>query len=332
MRLLSRSTDHSHIQLTSFNDDDVPQYSILSHTWIEGQEVTYQELMAGIGKEKSGYAKIQFCVDKAAEDGVQYSWVDTCCIDKSTSDELSTAINSMFRWYQGAVKCYVFLSDVHTPGEVIDTQASWTTWESEFQRSRWLKRGWTLQELLAPGIVEFFSNEGTRLGDKITLEQEIHQVTKIPLAALRSQESLSEFSIEERMSWAAQRTTSKKEDKAYCLLGILGVFLPLIYGEGEYHALRRLRKKAEKWQADQSMLLSSKKTTGMNTSRKQNLHHVSYVANTQQTLQHYSALEMGYSPKIGSWKLRKLPTKPLVIQMRIAPYSTEVPEPMIIQI
>jgi hypothetical protein len=295
MRLLSRSTDHNHIQLTSFNDDDVPPYSILSHTWIEGQEITYQDLMADIGKERSGYNKIQFCVDKAAEEGVQYSWVDTCCIDKSTSDELSTAINSMFRWYQRAVKCYVFLSDVHTPGKLTDAQASRTTWESAFRRTRWLERGWTLQELLAPGIVEFFSNEGTRLGDKITLEQDIHQVTKIPFAALRRQARLSEFSIDERISWAAQRTTLKKEDKAYCLLGILGVFLPLIYGEGEYYALQRLREEAEKRQTNQSMLLSPREITGMNIVRKQALLHVSQVANTQQTLRRYRVLKMSYS-------------------------------------
>jgi hypothetical protein len=275
MRLLSRSIDYNHVQLTSFDDDDdVPPYSILSHTWIEGQEITYQDLMAGVGKGKSGYTKIQFCVDKAAEDGVQYSWVDTCCIDKSTSDELSTAINSMFRWYQRAAKCYVFLSDVHTPGKATDPQASRITWESAFRRSRWFERGWTLQELLAPGIVEFFSNEGTRLGDKITLEQEIHQATKIPFAALRRETRLSGFSIDERMSWAAQRTTSKKEDKAYCLLGILGVFLPLIYGEGEHHALQRLREEAARRQANQTMLTSPGDVTGINVVRKQALLHV----------------------------------------------------------
>jgi hypothetical protein len=138
-----------------------------------------------------------------------------------------------------------------------------------------VERGWTLQELLAPGIVEFFSNEGTRLGDTITLEQEIHQVTKIPFAALRRQTRLSEFSIDERMSWAAQRTTSKKEDKAYCLLGILGVFLPLIYGEGEDHALQRLREEAAKRQANQTILMSPREITGMNVVRKQALLHVS---------------------------------------------------------
>lgn len=297
MRLLSRSTDYDRIQLTNHNDDDVPPYSILSHTWIEGQEVTYQDLLADTGKERSGYTKIQFCVDKAAEDGIQYSWVDTCCIDKSTSEEVNTAINSMFRWYKRAVKCYVFLSDVHTPEKAADAQASRITWESAFRSSRWFERGWTLQELLAPAIVEFFSNEGTRLGDKITLDQEIHKITKIPSAALRRQASLADFSIEERMSWAAQRKTLRKEDKAYCLLGILGVVMLPIYGEGEYHALRRLRRKAEKWQTEQSMVLRPRKNTGKNVVRKQALLHVSQVANSQQTL------KVSYSLQVGSWRL-----------------------------
>ena len=104
MRLLKR-LPNGDFELISFNDDDPPPYAILSHTWTEGQEVTYNELVSGTGKDKIGYAKIRFCVDRAAEDGLQYSWVDTCCINKSTPQELQAAINSMFRWYQGASKC-----------------------------------------------------------------------------------------------------------------------------------------------------------------------------------------------------------------------------------
>jgi hypothetical protein len=238
MRLLKRSPNGD-FELTSFNTDDPPPYAILSHTWAESQEVTYSELVAGTGKEKAGYAKLRFCVDKAAEDGLQYSWVDTCCINKSTSDELSTAINSMFRWYQRASKCYVYLSDVQAPDEVVDVQA--------FLRSRWFTRGWTLQELLAPAIVEFFSKDGRRLGSKISLEQEIYDVTEIPINALRGQR-LSEFSIDERMRWAGKRKTTVSEDKAYCLLGIFGVFMPLIYGEGEVYASLRLREEVQRRQ------------------------------------------------------------------------------------
>lgn len=244
MRLLKRSPNGS-FELISFDDDDPPPYAILSHTWVENQEVTYNELVSGVGKEKTGYTKILFCVDQAAEDGLQYSWVDTCCIDKSTSYELSTAINSMFRWYQRASKCYAYLSDVLVPEKVTDAQACKTLWVEAFRQSWWFTRGWTLQELLAPPTVEFFSRNNKRLGNKISLDQEIHQITKIPIAAVRGQ-SLSDFSIEERMSWAASRTTTIKEDKIYCLLGIFEVFLPLIYGEGEVYATLRLREEIQR--------------------------------------------------------------------------------------
>ena len=248
MRLLRR-TANGDLEVISFSDDNLPPYAILSHTWTEGQEVTYNELVARTRKEKSGYRKIHFCIDRAAEDGLQYSWVDTCSIDKSTNYELSTAINSMFRYYQHARKCYVYLSDVEVPDEVNDPHAFQITWVEAFRRSRWFTRGWTLQELLAPPTVEFFSKEGKRLGSRISLEQKIYEITKIPIEALRAQRPLSEFSNEERMRWAANRITTLKEDKVYCLLGIFGVFLPLIYGEGEVYATQRLEEEIQKRQA-----------------------------------------------------------------------------------
>ncbi|KAF2740090.1 HET-domain-containing protein [Polyplosphaeria fusca] len=239
MRLLKSKSNDNGFKLATFTDE-IPPYAILSHTWNNG-EVTYDELVAGTGKNKAGYAKIHFCVNKAAEDGLEYSWVDTCCINKSTSDELSTAINSMFRWYQRATKCYVYLSDVYVPEEVTDVESFQMTWMEAFRQSRWFTRGWTLQELIAPAQVEFFSKNGKRLGSKISMEKEVYEVTKIPIAALRGQ-PLGEFSFDERISWTAKRTTTVKEDKAYCLLGVFGVFMPLIYGEGEEHALSRLKE------------------------------------------------------------------------------------------
>jgi hypothetical protein len=244
MRLLRRKPD-GNLELVTFNTDDAPPYAILSHTWIEDQEVTYNELVTNTGKDKAGYEKIRFCVDKAAEDGLQYAWVDTCCIDRSTSNELGTAINSMFRWYQHARKCYVYLSDVEMPENVVDVQALRITWEEAFQCSRWFTRGWTLQELLAPATVEFFSKSGTRLGSKISLEQEIHTITGIPIAAIQGR-PLSEYAIEERISWVTKRETTMKEDKIYCLLGIFGVFMPLIYGEGEEYASTRLKEEIQR--------------------------------------------------------------------------------------
>jgi hypothetical protein len=251
MRLLRRKSGDD-FELVTFDTDELPSYAILSHTWADGEEVTYDELVDGTYKNKAGYNKLRFCGERAAQDDLQYFWVDTCCINKSTSVELSSAIRCMFQWYQRAAKCYVYLSDVHVPNEVIDVKSYRITWEGAFRRSRWFTRGWTLQELLAPATVEFFSNTGKNLGTKISLEQEIHEITHIPRAALRGQR-LSEFSVEERMNWAAKRKTKLKEDKVYCLLGIFAVFIPLMYGEGEEYALSRLedeikrRSESKEW-------------------------------------------------------------------------------------
>jgi hypothetical protein len=250
MRLLKRSSDDD-FDLISVNDDEPPPYAILSHTWIttetESYEVTYNELVAGIRKDKVGYEKIRFCGDRAAADDLEYFWVDTCCIDKSASNELSAAINSMFRWYQRAAKCYVYLSDVSVVGETTDAEADRASWEDDLRRSRWFTRGWTLQELIAPASVEFFSKEGKLLGSRTSLEHIIHDVTKIPVEVLRGQ-SLGDFGVEEKMSWVAGRTTTMKEDKVYCLLGLFRVFLPLIYGEGEEYARQRLSEEIQKRQ------------------------------------------------------------------------------------
>jgi hypothetical protein len=243
MRLL-RCKSNDDFELATFTDE-IPPYAIFSHTWTDG-EVTYDELVAGTGKNKAGYDKIRFCGERAAADNLQYFWVDTCCIDKSTMQELQTAINSMFRWYQRASKCYVYLSDVQVPQEVKHAQSFQVAWEDAFRRSRWFTRGWTLQELLAPSTVEFFSKNRKPLGSKVSLERAIHKITKVPIVALRGQQRLSEFSVSERMSWAANRQTTYKEDKIYCLLGIFDVFLPLIYGEGEEYASQRLKEEIQR--------------------------------------------------------------------------------------
>ncbi|KAF1978850.1 HET-domain-containing protein [Bimuria novae-zelandiae CBS 107.79] len=246
MRLLQRLSSGTY-ELTYFDHDDPPPYAILSHTWREGQEVSYQELIAGAGRDKKGFEKICFCGERAEADGLQYFWVDTCCIDKTNSDELETAINYMFRWYQRSSQCYVYLSDVSVGDH--DPAAFPILWADAFRRSRWFTRGWTLQELMAPGSVEFFSSEGKRLGSKVSLEQRIYEITRISISALRGQ-NLAELSVEERMSWVASRITSVKEDRAYCLLGIFGVFLPIIRGEGEEHAMKRLRKEIREQQQE----------------------------------------------------------------------------------
>jgi hypothetical protein len=211
----------------------------------DDEEATFQELVQGIGKSKAGYRKIRFCEEQATKDGLQYVWVDTCCIDKSNNTELSEAINSMFRWYRKAAKCYVYLSDVSTHNSDENDRFSGLTWESAFRKSRWFTRGWTLQELIAPVSVESFSGEGKRLGDKKSLEQQVHEVTGIPINALQGS-PLSQFSVSERISWAENRETKRKEDKAYSLMGIFDIHMPLIYGEGREKAFIRLRSKIDK--------------------------------------------------------------------------------------
>lgn len=246
MRLLERNGAGEFILTKDFVDDEVPPYAILSHTWgADNEEVTFEDLTNGTGWDKAGHEKLRFCGEQAETDRLRFFWVDTCCINKANFTELSQAINSMFRWYQKAAKCYVYLSDVSTTKRKASEQSFETTWEPAFRNSRWFCRGWTLQELLAPSSIEFFSRDGKRLGDKRTLESVIHEVTKIAVSALRGA-SPSQFSIEERFSWSENRQTTHKEDKVYSLLGIFHVHMPLIYGEGEENALKRLRREIGK--------------------------------------------------------------------------------------
>lgn len=246
MRLLECS-DGGKVSFKPIGAQNATHYAILSHTWgPDDQEVTYQDIVQGTGEGKTGYAKIRFCAEQAKRDGLRYFWVDTCCIDKWNNTELSTAINSMFRWYRDAAQCYVYLADVSVPDSVTQStnvQASppLPLWEAAFRSSRWFTRGWTLQELLAPRSVKFFAKEGKMLGDKGSLEQQIHEVTGIDIPALRG-DALSGFTIDERFRWAETRQTTVEEDSAYCLLGIFDVFMPLIHSEGEKNAVRRLKK------------------------------------------------------------------------------------------
>ncbi|KAH8600461.1 heterokaryon incompatibility protein-domain-containing protein [Bisporella sp. PMI_857] len=182
MRLLTHN-NNGELSLTEFLGENTPPYAILSHTW-GSEEVTFADLSDGIGKEKAGYDKIEFCGERARCDGLQYFWVDSCCIDKASSNELTEAINSMFRWYSKAAKCYVYLSDVSCPSSEMDNITHALLWETAFRTSRWFTRGWTLQELIAPRSVEFFSREGSLLGNKESLEQQICETTRIPVKAL----------------------------------------------------------------------------------------------------------------------------------------------------
>ncbi|KAF8862778.1 HET-domain-containing protein [Acephala macrosclerotiorum] len=247
MRLLQIDDNGNFSFTKNLLDPEIPLYAILSHTWgKDNEEVTFQDIENGAGesepsyKNKAGYKKILFCLKQAVKDGLKYFWVDSCCINKKDSAEVSEAIISMFRWYSNARHCYVYLIDVsaHDIDQDIDQK-------SAFRKSRWFGRGWTLQELLAPKSVKFFSREGKQLGDKNSLVQLICEITGIPTAALQGA-PLPSFSVPARISWANGRKTTREEDKAYSLMGILCLNMTPMYGEGKDEAFMRLNVEIEK--------------------------------------------------------------------------------------
>ena len=187
----------------------------------------------------------------AEQDGYDWAWADTCCIDKTSSAELTEAINSMFRYYALSEICYVYLADVPTEDPMIIHDRG--TDRPQFVSSQWHKRGWTLQELLAPRNVCFMSRDWTTLGNKFQLADTLEWVTDIPASVLRLEEDFTTMSVATRMSWAASRRTTRVEDEAYCLLGIFGVNMPMIYGEGE-NAFYRLQEEIVKSSVDSTFL------------------------------------------------------------------------------
>jgi hypothetical protein len=248
MRLLHVDPTGGFSLKNDLTDNERLKYAILSHTWNKDndEEVTFEDLVKGTRSGKIGYKKISFCVKQAIRDGIQYIWVDTCCINKSNNGvELQHAINSMFRWYRNAEKCYVYLEDVPDPEIDAGGQSHQTPWELSLRTSRWFTRGWTLQELIAPEVAEFFSKDWHSLGSKATLERQISEITHIPVQALRGS-CLDGFSVIERISWGEKRQTKYEEDQVYSLLGICGVYMPLNYGEGKEYAFQRLHDEIQR--------------------------------------------------------------------------------------
>ena len=241
MRLLHTST----LKFREFFGDDIPKYAILSHTWGE-EEVSFQKLQQDEPEELDklrGYRKIKDCCKLADSDGFPYVWIDTCCIDQTSSADHSEAINSMYRWYEGARICYAYLVDVDSSGLRKSSLAG------RIGRSRWFTRGWTLQELLAPNHVVFYDKPWVEIGTRSTLSDQISKTTGIkhdhmfrPLRA----------SVAAKMSWASGRTTTRIEDIAYSLMGLFEVNMPLLYGEGR-KAFTRLQHEIVKISDDESI-------------------------------------------------------------------------------
>ncbi|KAF2758398.1 HET-domain-containing protein, partial [Pseudovirgaria hyperparasitica] len=233
------------LELEAFFGDDRPEYVILSHTW-EDDEVLFQDMASpSRAQKKKGWVKIDQTCKRAAEAGYTHAWIDTCCIDKRSSAELSEAINSMFQWYWAAAECWAYLADFALP-------EGWQpprTFQTNMSATKWFRRGWTLQELIAPQRVTFWSRDWVVFGTRTMLGRAIYERTNIPEEA---RDRLQTYSIAERMGWAARRKTTRVEDQAYCLLGIFDINMPLLYGEGK-KAFRRLQEEIIKSSLDHSI-------------------------------------------------------------------------------
>ena len=265
MRLINTNT----LKIHEFIDHrHAPEYAILSHCW-GSDEVSFKDYTKEKIQHGTGYTKIISCCAFAKTRGRAWVWIDSCCIDKRSSAELSEAINSMFEWYCVAQECYAYLADVETVllGTLEGSQ--------QFRYSRWFKRDWTLQELIAPKDVVFLTQTWDPFGyiskpwissrirrifaferqetDGSVLTDTVANITNIPATVLRSYAS-SDYSAAQRISWMKGRSTTRLEDVAYCLLGIFGINMPLLYGEG-YRAFERLLIEILNRTGDESVLI-----------------------------------------------------------------------------
>ncbi|KAI0654520.1 heterokaryon incompatibility protein-domain-containing protein [Cubamyces menziesii] len=242
------------------------EYAILSHVWSPDGEQSFQDVWTltadratirdsptsdidsnPLWDDARLSAKLRQCCAVARRFGYRLVWADSCCIDKTSSAELSEAINSMYQWYAGADLCFAFLEDV-------DDDVNPRREDSAFRRSRWFTRGWTLQELVAPSEVIFLSRRWSVLGSKSSLCDLIEEITGIDSHILLHLRPLSSVSVAQRMSWASRRTTTRVEDEAYSLLGIFGLHMPTIYGEGR-NAFRRLQEEIVQRIPDQTLFV-----------------------------------------------------------------------------
>jgi len=244
-----------------FGDDEVEKYAILSHRWMkEAEEVDYREMVKLAkmppGKrdeicQRGGYKKILQSCEQARNDGYEWLWVDTCCIDKRSSAELSEAINSMYRWYENAKVCYAYLHDVPVSSFPTVRDKRYTKFNGW---PEWFSRGWTLQELIAPSNVQFFNKDWRSIGYKRTLAPTLACITRIPKHILTDGLRGNRPCVAQIMSWAANRTTRRVEDRAYSLMGLLDVNMPMLYGEGK-KAFHRLQLEIIRASNDQSIFV-----------------------------------------------------------------------------
>ena len=212
-----------------------PSYAILSHTWVHGEEISFRifQTLEGntLNQEAKTPSKIIQAAKEALRQGLHYIWIDTCCIDKTSSAELTEAINSQWEWYNASTVCYVYLDD-------LDTKPDRSTENSILGHCRWFGRGWTLLELLAPRKCIFFDMHWRSIGERDELYRTLSDITSIDESYLRGNASIMSAPISMRMMWMSQRKTTRHEDMAYCMLGLFGINMPLVYGEGDRAYLR----------------------------------------------------------------------------------------------
>ncbi|KAF5515376.1 Vegetative incompatibility protein HET-E-1 [Colletotrichum siamense] len=240
------------LRLKSFNSSKPPPYAILSHTWVEDEE-QIAENPSHPATRTSGYYKIQKTCCQAWEHGLEYAWVDTCCIDKSSSAELSEAINSMFRWYRNAAVCFAYLSDYR----FLDSSHL-----RKMRECKWFTRGWCLQELIAPKHLIFYDRAWRAFGSRHDLQDLVASITLIDKGVLEDHTIMYSLPVARKMSWASSRITTRVEDIAYCLLGIFDIHMPMLYGEGE-RAFLRLQEEIIRQFNDMSIFLFSPKASEM---------------------------------------------------------------------
>ena len=248
------STDRAELRHFPFPQAVDGGYAILSHTWGKNEQ-TFQQTQAyaeqckqtGINPRTLASEKVRECCILAERHGYKWIWDDTCCIDKTSSTELSEAINSMFLWYSLAEVCFAYLGDVES-----DCKLDAAKENSKFRRARWHSRGWTLQELIAPFLVIFLSKDWKKIGDKQELAPLLEEITGVRQKVLTHEMHFSLAGVAERMTWAAKRNTTRVEDEAYSLMGLFDVTMPTIYGEGR-QAFQRLQQEIMKQSFDTSL-------------------------------------------------------------------------------
>ncbi|KAI0378362.1 heterokaryon incompatibility protein-domain-containing protein [Hypomontagnella monticulosa] len=243
MHLLNTET----LKLEEFIGKSIPPYAILSHVWGEDEfELSFEDLkhhdINTLDYKRAGYSKVKNTCKNAVADGLKYVWIDTCCVDHTSSAELFEVINYMFSFYRKSEVCYVYLADINiTDGAQHESL--------DFGSSRWFSRGWTLQELLAPSVCKFFDSNWEFIGTRFHLSKTISEVTGIHPRYLRSEQDPREASCPSKMNWLSRRECTRAEDIAYCVSGLFDLNLPLLYGEGE-RTFQRLQKEILKQRKD----------------------------------------------------------------------------------